>query len=267
MPKRAVALALTMAFVLFSPQATKAQSIQAASSWQRIDSEHFEIHYQPTLAPRLGHVVQSAERAYDRIAGQLNFVWPTKVPLVVFAPSGSMTRAEVRAFTGSAPIAPTSAHRSRLDLPLPESDSQFDALIVHELTHVLVSALVWQDRIGDGGLPHWIKEGVAEYMVGVWRDEDVRQMRELVASEGVPALSELNGSGGFTNARVNNAIGHAVFDYIESRWGPNGIRRFLDGLSMPRISKTYNAVLDLTPEGFDIAFRENAVRRFGQGAR
>ena len=158
-------------------------------------------------------------------------------------------------------------HRSRLDLPLPESDSQFDAVIVHELTHVLVSALVWHDRIGDGGLPHWIKEGVAEYMVGVWRDEDVRQMRELVASEGVPALSELSGSGGFTNPRANNAIGHAAFDYIRSRWGPDGIRLFLDGLIMPRIGKTYAAVLDLTPEGFDTAFRENARRRFGQGAR
>jgi hypothetical protein len=78
-------------------------------------------------------------------------------------------------------------------------------------------------------LPHWIKESVADYMVGVWRDEDVRQMRELVASEGVPALSELSGSGGFTNARVHNAIGHAAFDYIESRWGPDSIRRFLDG--------------------------------------
>jgi hypothetical protein len=33
---------------------------------------------------------------------------------------------------------------------------------------------------------------------------------------------------------------------------------------MPRVSKTYDAVLDLTPEGFDSAFREYAVRRFGQ---
>lgn len=266
MLQRAVAVALTMPFVLFSPRATKAQPPQGASSWQRIDSQHFEVYYQPAIAPRLDHVVESAEGAYHRIAAQLNFVWPTKIPLVLFAPSVSMTRAEMRAYTGSAPIAPTNAHRSRLDLPIPEIDSQFDALITHELTHVLVSALVWQDRIGDGGLPHWIKEGVAEYMVGVWRDEDVRQMRELVASDGVPALSELSGSGGFTKAHVNNALGHAAFDYIENRWGPKGIRRFLDGLIMPRVSKTYDAVLDLTPEGFDIAFREYAMRRFGQGA-
>ena len=36
---------------------------------------------------------------------------------------------------------------------------------------------------------------------------------------------------------------------------------------MPRVSKTYDAVFDLTPEDFDIALREYAVRRFGQGAR
>ena len=134
-------------------------------------------------------------------------------------------------------------------------------------SHVLVSGLVWQDKIGDGGLPHWIKEGAAEYMVGVWRDEDMRQMRELVASDDVPALSQLSGSGGFANARVNNAVGHAAFDYIESRWGPTGIRLFLDALIMPRVSKTYDAVFDLTPEEFDIAFQGYAVRRFGQGAR
>jgi hypothetical protein len=261
----ALALTLTMAFVSLSPGTARAQAAQAASPWQRTDSQHFEIHYPPALAPELDRVVQSAERAYDRIAGRLHFVMPTKVPLVVYASSGSMTRAEIRAYTGSAQVAPAHPHRSRLDLPLLEGDAQFDALIVHELTHILVSGLVWQDRIGDGGLPYWIKEGVAEYMVGAWRDEDVRQMRELVASRDVPALSQLSGSGGFTNARVNNAIGHAAFDYIESRWGPNGIRRFLDALIMPRVSKTYDTVFDLPPEDFDIAFREYAVQRFGQG--
>ena len=33
-----------------------------------------------------------------------------------------------------------------------------------------------------------------------------------------------------------------------------------------RVSKTYDTVFDLTPEDFDITFREYAVQRFGQGA-
>jgi len=275
MLQNAVALVVTLTMVLLlSPGAARAQSAQAASLWQRTDSDHFEIYYLPALAPRLDHVTRSAERAYDRIAGQLNFVWPPKVPLVVFTAPGSMTLGEIRTLAGSAPVAPWAdraadppSHRSRLNLRLPEGDAQLDADLVHELTHILVTALVWQDKVGSGGMPYWIAEGVAEYMVGVWRDEDVRQMRELVAARSVPALSQLSGSDGFTNARVHTAIGHAAFDYIESRWGRGGIRLFLDAVILPRVTKTYDAVLGLTPEDFDTAFREYAVRRFGPDGR
>ena len=147
-------------------------------------------------------------------------------------------------------------------LPLPEGDAQLDALIVHELTHLLVSEIILPGRGGDGGVPRWVQEGIASYMVGVWPDDDERLMRDLVASGDVPALSQLTGSGGFANARLNDALGHAAFDYIESRWGPTSIRRFLNALIVPRVDKTYDAVFDLTPAEFDAAFRQYAERRF-----
>jgi hypothetical protein len=53
-------------------------------------------------------------------------------------------------------------------------------------------------------------------VVGVWRDDDERLMRELVASGDVPALSRLTGNGGFANPRLNYALGQLAFDYIES---------------------------------------------------
>ena len=140
-------------------------------------------------------------------------------------------------------------------LPLPEGDAQLDALIVHELTHLLVSEIILPRTSGDGGVPRWVQEGIASYMVGVWPDDDERLMRELVASGEVPALSQLTGSGGFANARLNDALGHAAFDYIESRWGPTSIRRFLNALIVPRVDKTYDAVFDLTPAEFDSAFQ------------
>jgi hypothetical protein len=57
----------------------------------------------------------------------------------------------------------------------------------------------------------------------------------------------------------------AVFDYIESRWGP-GIHRLLDALSVPRVDRIYDAVLDLPPVKFDTAFRQYTERRFGPPA-
>jgi hypothetical protein len=262
--ERALIFALTLATagLWSSPEAAAAPFTQGQPAWQRTDSQHFEIHYLPALARELDRVIRSAERAYDLISRRLNFTLPTKVPLVMFAPSGALTREQVVTYATSDQVAPPRPHRSRIVLPLPEGDGQLDALIVHELTHLLVSEIILPGRGGDGGVPRWVQEGIATYMVGVWPDNDERLMRELVASGDVPPLSQLTGNGGFANARLNDALGHVAFDYIESRWGPTSIRRFLNALIVPRVNKTYDAVFDLTPAEFDAAFRQYAERRF-----
>src|SRR4051794_36647678 len=262
MVRRALAFAVTLITAAVWSQAATAPSVHGQSPWLRTDSPRFEIHYLPDLAPELDRVIPSAERAYDRISGRLNFVLGTRVPLVMFASSGSMTLEQVVTYAISDEVAPQQPHRSRIVLPLPEGDAQLDALMVHELTHLLVGEIILPHAPGDGSVPRWVHEGIANYMVGVWGDDDERLMREVVASGDVPALSQLTGGGGFANARLNDALGHAAFDYIESRWGRAAIRAFVNALIVPRVDKTYDAVFDLTPAAFDAAFRQYAERRF-----
>lgn len=239
---------------------------QDQASWRRTDSQRFEIHYLPAQAAELDRVVRSAERAYDRISARLNFAIAAKVPLVMFRPSDPLTQDQVVAYSISDRVAPPQPHRSRIVVPLPEREGQLDALMLHELTHILVGEMVLPGRGGDGGVPRWVREGVATYMVGAWPEDHERLMRELVASGEVPALSQLTGNGGFADVRLNDALGHAAFDYIESRWGSAGIRRFLNALIVPRVGRTYDAVFDLTPAEFDAAFRQYVQGRFGRGA-
>lgn len=261
------ALTLLMAGTSLSPEAATTPARQNESAWLRTDSQRFEIHYPPALSGELDRVVRSAERAYDRISGQLNFVLATKVPLVLFAPSGSMTRERIRAYSASNQVAPPAPHRSRIVLPLSTGAVELDASIAHELTHLLVSEIVQPGQGGDGGVPRWVHEGAASYMAGVWSDDHERLMCQLVASGDVPALSRLVGGGGFADGRVNEAIGRAAFDYIESRWGAMSIRGFLNALIVPRVDRTYDAVFELTPAEFDAAFRQYAERRFKSGVR
>src|SRR5262245_60144464 len=255
------ALALALALTAAGP------ALQIQSPWLRTESRRFELHYQREVTADLDRVVRSAEAAYDKISGRLNFVLATRVPLIVFAPSGPMTREQVVEYGVSNQVTPPQPHRSRLVLPLPDGDAQLDTLLVHELTHLLMSEIILPGRGGDGGVPRWVHEGIANHMVGVWSDDDTRLMRELVASGEVPALSRLTGGGGFANARLNDVLGHATFDYIESRWGPTSMRRFLDALIVPRVDKTYDAVFDLTPAEFDAAFRGYAERQFKPARR
>jgi hypothetical protein len=261
------ALTLTTAGVWSSPAVGAAPFTQGQSAWQRTESPHFEIHYLQALARELERVTRSAERAYDRISGRLNFTLPTKVPLVMFAPSGALTREQVVTYATSDEVAPQQPHRSRIVLPLRVGDTQLDALMVHELTHLLVGEIILPQAPGDGGVPRWVHEGIASYMADGWSDDHERLMRELVAGGNVPALSQLTASGGFANPRLNDALGHVAFDYIESRWGPTSIRRFINALIVPRVDKTYDVVFDLTPEEFDAAFRQYAERRFGSVVR
>jgi hypothetical protein len=244
-----------------------AESRQGPSSWLRTESRHFEIHYLPPLAREVDHVVRSAERAYDRISGRLDFVFGKKVPLVMFATAGSLTRDEIIAYSISDEVAPQRPHRSRIVLPLPDREADLDARVVHELTHLLVGEIILPEQPGDGGLPRWVHEGIANYMVGTWSEDHERLMRNLVASGKVPSLSQLSGSGGFADERLNDALGHAAFDYLESRWGRASIRRFVDALIVPRVDKTYAGVFELTPAEFDAAFRQYAERRFTPAVR
>jgi hypothetical protein len=269
MLKRSLAFALTLiaAAMSWSPEAAARPFRQSQSQWLRSESRRFEIHYQPTLAADLDQVVRSAEAAYDQISRRLNFVLATKVPLVIFAPSGPMTLEQVVEYTASDQVTPPQPHRSRIVLPLPDNNAQLDTRLVHELTHLLMCEIILPGRGGDGGVPRWVHEGIANHMVGVWSDDDRRLMRELVASDKVPALSHLIGSGGFANANLNDIVGHAAFDYIESRWGPTSIRRFLDALIVPRVDKTYDTVFELTPADFDTAFRQYAERQFKPAVR
>jgi hypothetical protein len=257
-----LALTLMTAHHWLPPPAATARSRQAQSLWLRTESRHFEIHYLPPLASEVDRVVRNAERANDHVSGRLDFVFAKKVPLVMWAMTGPLTRDEIVAYSVSDEVAPQQPHRSRIVLPLPERDADLYAMIVHELTHLLVGEIILPEQPGDGGLPRWVHEGIASYMVGTWSDDQDRQMRSLVASGNVPALSQLSGSGRFADERLNDALGHAAFDYIESRWGRAGIRRFVSGLIAPRVDKTYDAVLDLTPAEFDAAFRQYAERRF-----
>ena len=264
MLQRTLAFTLTLitAGIWLSSETAIAQSALGKSPWLRTESQHFEIHYLPALARDAERVIRSAERAYDHIGGRLDFVFPKKVPLVMSATTGPLTRDEIVAYSVSDEVAPQQPHRSRLVLPVPERDADLDALIVHELTHLLFCEIILPEQPGDGGLPRWVHEGVANYMVGTWSDDHERLMRNLAASGNVPSLSQLSGSGGFADERLNDALGHAAFDYIESRWGRSSIRRFVNALIVPRVDKTYNAVFDLTPAEFDGAFRNYIERRF-----
>ena len=119
----ALVVALTLAVSGVSPSADRTVTPfgQGQPAWSTTESQHFAFHYLPNLAAELGRVIRFAEHAYGRVSGRLNFVLPTRVPVVLFTPSGPLSREQAVAYSTSDAVAPPQPHRSRIVLPLPES--------------------------------------------------------------------------------------------------------------------------------------------------
>ena len=104
----------------------------------------------------------------------------------------------------------------RVDVPA----DQWLGLVTHEVAHVFGF-----DILPGSATPAWISEGLAEYERNAWDPNDLVLLREAVRTNAVPRVTTLRSDG--AEKRFVEALGHAAFDFIESRWGKAGMRQFL----------------------------------------
>ena len=102
-------------------------------------------------------------------------------------------------------------------------------------------------------------------MAGVWRPLDLMAVRDAALSDILPRMSEFLDYGGFANARVVYNLGHAAFEFIEERWGKEGVRQFLFSLRKTVIGgggDIYEDAFDIPADEFDDEFESYIRRRF-----
>ena len=234
--------------------------------WHIYTTDHFEIYYYPELEEHLERVASYAESAYQQISANLQHELAFVVPLVIFKTHSEFEQQNV--IPGASPEgvgAFAEPQRDRIVLPLDEPPDGLYRLITHELTHIFMFDVVPRSLIRQQ-VPLWVDEGMADYMADVWRPLDLMQVRDVSVSDSVPSMTDFQGYGGFANARVVYNLGHAVFEFIEDRWGLEGIRQFLFGLRRMSIGgggeTVYEEAFDLDAEGFDDEFRRYLNDRF-----
>ncbi len=110
-----------------------------------------------------------------------------------------------------------------------------------------------------------MNEGLADYERGPWTPIDLMTVRDAAVADIVPKMSRLEGYGDSGNPRLIYNLGHAVFEFIEARWGKEGIRKFLFALRKSVIGggeDAYEEAFQMTPDEFDQAFERYLKERF-----
>jgi len=224
--------------------------------WNIYTTDHFEIYYYPEIEQHLERVTSYAESAYQQVSSDLKHDLAFKVPLVLYKTEAEFQQQNIE--PGELPegvLAFAEPYRDRMVLPIDEPSDALYRLITHELTHIFEFDIIPRSLLRRG-LPLWVDEGLSDYMTGYWQPFDLMTVRDAAIADIVPSMSDFEGVQ-FADGRLPYNLGHAAFEFIESKWGKEGLRQFLFALRKNVIGggdSAYEEAFRLKPEEFDEQF-------------
>jgi Omp85 superfamily domain/WD40-like Beta Propeller Repeat len=232
--------------------------------WNIYHSTHFDVFFYDEEKDSLQKVVDMAESAYDDLSRKFNFQISKKIPLIFYHTHSAFEQTNVDLnFIPEGVGAFAEPTRNRMVLPIDMTDEKLLQLIAHELTHIFEYELLFQGKLGKSitaNPPTWLIEGLASFMA---QDEDTKDrmvLRDAVVNDQIPAIARAQGGGYFSYR-----FGHAVFDYMQQKYGWEGVRDFIYeyrntlGSSVERALKR---AFEVTPEEFDSRFRTWLRKRY-----
>jgi WD40 repeat protein len=233
--------------------------------WHIYKSPHFDVYYYPEEEALLQQVVSDAESQYMRLSQILDHEIKFRIPLIYYKTHNEFEQTNVvleflPEFVGAfaEPI------ENRMVLPMDAPPDKKYTLIGHELTHVFEFSILYQESLGRAfrsNVPGWIMEGLASHL---GRDEDNFDrmiIRDAVVNGLIPPIHRVQG--------VNFIIyryGQAAFDFIEERYGSEGIRNFLweyrKSLLANNVAKPLKDAFGLEADEFDRQFKKFLQKKY-----
>ncbi len=232
--------------------------------WKIYHSTHFAIYFYDRDAVSLQKVASYAESAYDDISRALNYQIPKPINLIYYSTHSEFEQTNTLSqFIPEGIGAFALPTRNRMVLPVDLPDEKLSKLIAHELTHVFQFEIFFGGnfiRAYTSGAPQWLTEGMASYFGNDEDSKDEMVLRDSVLNDQVPEIAERQIYGFFAYR-----FGHAVFDFMKSEWGPDGVRDFVfeyRGQLGPNIDKVLKRTFGVSAEEFDIKFRRYLRQRY-----
>jgi hypothetical protein len=237
-------------------------------AWRIYKSPHFEVFYYPEFEQHLGRLVSYLESSYLKISTGLKHEMSRPIPVIFYKTHSEFEQTNLfPAFIPEGVAAFTEPVKNRMVLPIDEPPDQLQGLITHEMVHAFAFDLIPRGigfGISQSPIPLWVDEGLADYFRGIWEPLDLMMVRDAAIADQVPRLSQAAFQP--LSGRLVYNLGHAAFEFIESRYGKEGIRQFLyalrKGVMGGSTDDLFMRAFRTTPEEFDNEFDKWLKERF-----
>ncbi len=227
----------------FFPYYGKNKVLYEKFDWSHYRTDHFDIYYYVGDVHILKNLAEMAESAYQKISSNIKHQLSATVPLIFYKTSTDFEQTNLFQIPeGVLGVAEPVLYRIVIqgDMALDEIQD----LLEHELTHIFEYDLLWGQPGGAlyslAQPPGWIIEGFAEYNTETWSSWSSLIVRDAVLNDRIPELT----NAGHLYSRYplprppDYDFGHALYDFIEHKFGKNGIREFWQSLkNYPRIGR------------------------------
>ncbi len=219
-------------------------------NWQVYRSPHFEVYYYPEFEQELGRLVSYAESAYEKVSNDLKHEISFPIPLILYKTFSEF--AQTNLFPIEIPEgvgAFAEPARDRMVLPIDYPPDELQELFIHELTHIFQFDIIPRSLVRRS-VPVWIDEGMATYMEDEWDPLDAMVVRDAAVTDQLPTFEALDV--GFV--RATYSFGSSIFEFIEERFGKEGVRQFVFALRRAVVggvgAEVYEQSFRMTPEEF-----------------
>jgi hypothetical protein len=233
--------------------------------WHYYRAPHFDVYYYPEEEQLLDQMVSYAESQYVRISQILDHEIKFRIPLIYYKTHVEFEQTNIElGFIPEFVAAFAEPIENRMVLPADEPPDKLYQLIGHELTHVFEFSILFQESLGRAfraNTPPWIMEGLASHL---GQDEDSLDrmiIRDAVVNGLIPPIHRVT-----VLSFLTYRYGQAAFDFIEERYGSEGVRNFLwefrKSLLTNNIEKPIHDAFGIEAEEFDRQFKRYLQKKY-----
>jgi WD40 repeat protein len=251
--------------IIYFPYYGKNKVLYEKFDWNHYKTEHFDVYYYSKDTKVLKTIAELAESAYKELSQTLKHELSSPIPLLYYRTFTDFQQTNLFYIPeGVLGVAEPLLYRVALhgDMALDE----LHKLIKHELTHVFEFDLLWGSPGGSiynlSQPAGWIMEGFSEYNTGVWSSWSSLIVRDAVLNDRIPELNK----GGALYSRYplprppDYDFGHAIYDFIEAKYGKVGVREFWQSLKNAPMIGRQNPIeraFDMTVKEFNYEFKKH----------
>jgi Tol biopolymer transport system component len=259
------ALALALLFPAPALPFGKNKVVYEQFDWRVYKAPHFDVYYYPEEEALLDQIVSLAESQYMRLSQILDHEIKFRISLIYYRTHVEFEQTNISLeFIPEFVAAFAEPIENRMVIPVDLPPDKLYALIGHELTHVFEFSILYQDSLSRAfrsNVPPWLMEGLASHLGEDEDNFDRMILRDAVVNGAIPPIHRLE-----VLDFLTYRYGQAAFDFIEERFGTEGVRNFLwefrKSLLANNIRKPIQDAFGIEAEEFDRQFKRYLQKKY-----